>query len=358
MEERKKFINSIISIYDNDNNIITYDKIEIYFSSNKYSSKKNSIWHLDLVKDNSHQHLNKRLKYKITYECNFCKNKNIIGVTQLLRKLNKLSIRCHNCSVVLNNSSSKKSLKLSNKEKIEESLKQFNELDDDFKDNYFSYHLTNEEFDRMKKNIISFQNGKIMMNDNITFIPIIKCNNQMCFTSMMYDIKNDILFKANQPILKCQSCNIEWRAKSLEKHKNKYIIKCKDCSFVSNTFKIRNHTNINKESINYQSKLELKFINFCNNNAILIRNGPKINYTFNNKSRRYIVDFEILINNKKYMVEIKDNHIWHKEQINNGMWECKKNAAIELVNNNIYHGFYIIYPKNWMEITKKIKIIK
>jgi hypothetical protein len=62
---------------------------------------------------------------------------------------------------------------------------------------------------------------------------------------------------------------------------------------VNKVFKIRKTHNINNEIILYQSKLEFKFITWCNNNGIILYNGPKVEYVFNEKSRIYRVDFRI-----------------------------------------------------------------
>jgi hypothetical protein len=370
MNTRNIFLDKIKTIYDENDNIIDYNKLSIIFQNNKYSSKKNAIWHLNMeLKNNSIIRITKRLKYKINYNCITCDSKHLIGTTQILRKINKLSIYCNFCKndidekknkqiislhQTLNNKNNEK-IKLSNIEKIKESKCIFDDMDDDFKENYFNYNLTLEEFDRMKPNIIAFQNGKIKMNKNIEYIPVFKCNNQICFTSMLYDKENDIIFKTNQPILCCNTCNTNWRAKSLERHKNNHIIRCKECSFVCNSFKIRKYHNINKEVITYQSKLELKFINYCNNNNIVVNNGPKVNYFYNNSNRKHSVDFEIILNNKKYMIEIKDNHIWHKNEMSNGKWNAKETSARNLIDNKIYFGYFMIFPKNWVDILKHIK---
>jgi hypothetical protein len=93
-----------------------------------------------------------------------------------------------------------------------------------------------------------------------------------------------------------------------------------------------------------------------NNLNILIENGPKINYSFNSKNRKYIVDFYIPSINT--LIELKDEHIWHKEQIKNGIWKSKMDKIDELLKNNTYDNYLLIYPKNLMKnidiINKKI----
>ena len=172
----------------------------------------------------------------------------------------------------------------------------------------------------------------------------------MIFTSVMYNKNDNTIFKADQPIMKCDNCDNNWRAKSLEKFKNDIKIMCKDCSCVNKLFNIKASTNINKEKILYQSKLELKFINFCNDNNIVVTNGPKIKYNFNDKERTYKVDFQV----KKYLIEIKDEHIWHKNEIDSGKWGAKEKAAKIYIKENNLEGFFFITPKNWNQYTSKL----
>jgi hypothetical protein len=170
---------------------------------------------------------------------------------------------------------------------------------------------------------------------------------------MLYHKEHNTIFKAHQPIMICDNCNKEWRAKSIERFKNCLKIMCKDCSFVSKTFKIKRFQNSNNELVLYQSKLELKFINWCNNNNILVVNGPTIPYIFGNKDRKYKVDFMI---NSKVLIEIKDNHIWHINDMKSGKWQAKEEAVNNMIKNGIYTKYYMITPKDWLDSLKKLSI--
>jgi hypothetical protein len=175
----------------------------------------------------------------------------------------------------------------------------------------------------------------------------------MIYSSVLYDKNQDIIFKGHQPILKCDVCNQTWRAKSLEKFKNDIKILCKECSLVNKIFNIRKTTNCNNDIILYQSNLELKFINWCNDNNIIVINGPKIPYSFENKDRIYKVDFQI----KDVLIEIKDEHIWHKNDIKSGKWQAKEKAIFKLIEKEKYKDYYLIKPNNWNEYLNKINKI-
>ena len=347
MDERLKILNNIIEI-TKDNIPIEIKSIKLEFSCNKYSSKKNSIYHITL----NDRHLSKRDALNIKYKCITCEAVHIVGTTQFLRKINKCSYRCSLC---VNKDDTRNVLQtpmhpLSLKEQKEASDTLFEEYDDDFKDTYYSYHLTNEDYKRISKNIISLQNGKYKIED-LEYWAVFKTNNQMLFSSVFYDNANNLIIKANQPILRCDNCNNDWRAKTLEKYKNCHKILCSSCTLCNKTFKIRTTKNCINDIILYQSKLELNFINWCNNNSIIVKNGPALSYVFQGIERKYKVDFMI----KDLLIEIKDNHIWYRNDIKTGKNEAKINAVKEAIKNGDYKEYYLITPDIWVNTLKTIK---
>lgn len=361
MDIRNNILKNIIEITI-DNNVINKDNIKIEFSTNKYSSVKKDMWHI--VLDN--KLLSKHNNYLFKYKCVNCNAIHIVSSTQFLRKINKGSIYCGLCrndiiktkrKCIKDNVNKEDNVEeKSNKTPIElkkESIDAFDDYDDDYKSNYYSFHLTNEDYNRISTRLISLQNDKFNNIKDYEFWSVFKTSNQMKFTSVMYDKVNNIIFKAHQPIMKCDNCSAHWRAKSLEKFKNDIKILCKDCSLVNKTFNIRTTKNINNEQILYQSKLELKFINWCNSNNIIVHNGPKVKYFFDNKERIYKVDFLI----SKTLIEIKDNHIWHKNDLKSGKWKAKEDAVYELINKKEYDNYYLITPNNWNLYLDKINKI-
>ena len=389
MDERLKILNNIIdittvSIDTKDTTGITpveIKSIRLEFSSNKYSSKKNSIYHITL----NDKHLSKKDAFNIKYKCVSCDAIHIVGTTQFLRKINKCSYRCglcvnkdeikrlnHSCylstldnkdtrSIKQQTPSSKPSLSL--REQKAESDRIFEEYDDDFKDNYYTYHLTNEDYERISKNIISLQNGKYKIED-LEYWSVFKTNNQMLFSSVFYDNANNLVIKANQPIMRCDNCGNDWRAKTLEKYKNCHKIlcpACAACALCNRTYKIRTTKNCVKDIILYQSKLELNFINWCNNNSIIVRNGPVLPYVFLDVARKYKVDFVIKCGAAKasgdgdILIEIKDNHIWYRNDIKSGKHEAKLSAVRAAIEKGDYKEYYLITPDIWVNTLKTIK---
>lgn len=100
----------------------------------------------------------------------------------------------------------------------------------------------------------------------------------------------------------------------------------------------------------YQSKLELKFIDWCNTNLIRVLNGPNVKYIFNEIERTYRVDFQI----KNTLIEIKDTHIWHRNNIVSGKWGAKVKAVNDLITNMKYDNFLLVQPTNWDQSLEQI----
>jgi hypothetical protein len=105
----------------------------------------------------------------------------------------------------------------------------------------------------------------------------------------------------------------------------------------------------NGENILYQSDLELKFIQHCEEKGIIIQRGDAIRYTFDNKNRIYFVDFKIKENDKWRLIEIKDNYIWWKEDLKTGRALAKVIAAQEHSLNYGYLPYKILLGKDFIE---------
>ena len=309
--------------------------------------------------------IRKTCEYIVTYICNECKRENTVGTTQILRKLRRETARCSGCSlrehninpdhnkekIVNMNTNSNTNTNTNTKEEIhQQSITEFENYDELYQQSYFSSHLTEEDYQRIRKNIISFGNGTYTDVENYEFWSVYKVNNQMRFSSVLYDKKYSCIFKANQPIMKCDNCEKHWRCKSIESFKNDYKILCSDCKFCNRTFKIRPTKNIANQTILYQSKLEWKFIEWCNHHQYIVVNGPMIDYTFHGKARKYRVDFQI----GDLLIEIKDYHVWHKNQVESGVWNSKLKAVNKYIEEKGLRKYIFVTPQNWNQQIKEM----
>lgn len=360
---------NVKKIYSKDNNDeINTDKLSFIKMISPSSNTKIPIYRIVL----NGEVIKKNNKLIIEYQCIVCSKLNIVSANTIIRKMNKNMPRCHHCvnkdpvktekqSKFMENNARDiinglYELKLSETISISDQLIldkiSFNEMDDDFKDNYWRKYLDEIEFSRIKNRIVSFQNGKFTNIYDFEYYPVRKINNQTRFNPVLYSKNNDTLEKIMYIEWVCDVCNGKFIGRDLYTQKNRYKILCNSCSFTNDTFKLRNFKNIIDENILYQSKYELKFIKFCNENSIIVNDGPKLSYTWNNVDRKYVVDF--MIKKINIIIELKDNHHWHNDQIDNGKWEARKNAAEMAVEKEIYDEYIVIFPKNYIQMTKYI----
>ena len=269
---REKILDYIVKIQNKE----TKENVPI-ITKKLLHDTSSGIYHLEI----NNIKLRKSSESLVTYICSICEVETSVGTTQILRKIrNGVLPKCLSCcslTIPLQKRSKEK------EEIHQQSIQEFDEkYNNCFKNAYFLSHLTEDDFERIRNKIISFGNGKYTDLNNYEFWSIYKVNNnQLGFSSVIYDKITKNIFKADQPIIKCDNCLKPWRCKSLEKFKNDYKLLCPECKLCNRTFKMHSIKNFNNEIIIYQSKLELKFIHWCNNNNFVVRNGENSNFKIN-----------------------------------------------------------------------------
>lgn len=381
IEKKDKKTKEIIEKWENEK----LNKFNISTIIHKYSNTKVPLYRFFYKEDEDWKdgYIEKNIitrnnHYNITYKCINCDAIHNVSLNNILRKINNNIINCIVCkeqeeekrkkqseymySKYNNNSVCKKEiiLKKTLKDKLNEDQVKFEEYDTDFKENYYRRNMDINEFNYIRNKIISIENKKIKMSDDLIYYPTVSISNQTRFCPYLYSQERKSLNKLVNIEFKCEICNNVFISKDLHTHKNKIKVLCKDCKFTNSVYKLRTYNNLSNESIIYQSKFELKFIRYCNENKIYIINGPNIPYynILTNKKCLYKVDFAIPKLN--LLVEIKDNHHWHREQINNGKWMSKMNGINTYLNqkneykNIIYEKFIVIFPKNYVKECENI----
>lgn len=385
IELNEKKNNNILKIWENDD----LDFFSINKITHKYSNTKVPLYRFFYNKNNTSDFYNyeeniitRNNHYNITYKCINCNSIHKVALNNILRKINNNIIKCRICKEYeemkkenqsikmkmhyynIKNNITKTIKNITNEfnllDKLNNDKNKFYDYDSDFKENYFKRNMDNKEFEYIRKKIISIQNKKFIMNDDFIYYPCVSISNQTRFCPYLYSKVNNNIEKIVNIELKCENCSNIFFSKDLHSHKNKIKALCKDCNLTNNVFKIRSYKNLANESICYQSKFELKFIRYCNENKILLINGPKINYLRenSNKSHSYKIDFAIP--KIKLLIEIKDNHIWHRDQVKSGKWDEKVKGVENFLqnknnyNNVIYEKYIVIYPKNYLYECKNI----
>ena len=222
-------------------------------------------------------------------------------------------------------------------------------MDEDFQNTYLLKYLSEEEFERIRYKIISVNNDKIKDLSKYKYVFNFKSNNQTIFNPQLVNFEENLLEKPVNIKFQCENCDNHFISRELYSQKNKYKILCKDCSFCNKTFKIRNMKNILNEKVIYQSQFEKKFITYCNENNIVIKNGDTIEYEWKDKKLKYKIDFKIP--DKKLLIELKDKHIWYTREKLNEKQDSKIEAAKKYAVD-IDYRYEFVFQNEYMHFIK------
>ena len=345
----------IIKIFDKKNNLEIKDLYEIKKFTHTNPSIKIPVYKLFI----NNKPINKNNNLCIEYKCSNCKLNNIITLNIFFKKLSKNNVKY--CNLCKNADTDKISITTNTtntiintqEDKILESIQNWNNETDDFKDRYNLVYMTDDEFIKIKDKIKSVNNDSIIINNNWSYMYNFVCYNQQKFNPVLINKSENIIIKPYNIKFNCENCGEYFITKDLISHKNRIKILCKDCSMCNTIFKI-NQITIFGNKIRYNSNYEKRFLTWCEENNIMVKNGPIINYTWNNKNYNYCPNFEII--DKKILLEFKDNHVWHKQnkQYNETSKFEQKNKYTNIWCKENNYTFHIIFPKNLSEIKKKI----
>lgn len=333
----EKLSEAIIAVYDNDGKQVEYKECSIKMAMSKYSSTKEETPTLFL----DGEPFRRIRKAKITFKCD-CGRINTIHLSKFLKKE---KMNCKHCAETLEKRKHHSEV-LRKIHKGETYIKNvryktntydFSKETEEFKENFYKTHLTETEFDTFKKYLYSV-NDVCVEGKNVEFFSHEKCTNHNKYRQM---VKIDGTLVTFQKIkLKCANCGEIF---SITRNPKERIIAhnfdCKGCYLNNTTFKVQKIG----DNLTFQGKLELNFIKRCKECGISIVNGPRIKYVWRGVEKKYITDF--YLPQFKMIIELKDNHIWHKNQVKCGKWGCKENAAKQYAKINGCQ-FVLLFPND------------
>ena len=320
----KDLTNSIKCLYDENGNVIPFKRAEVCYSVSPYSTMKQPT--LIIKTDEKEYHKNR--KVKVGYECKRCGSYNIIWIKKFLSKKQN---SCHKCSETAAKKEWHSKVLKAKKEgkeiaqkyhKIKTVNYNFAEETPKFKIEYYKKHITAEQFDKIKKYIYSIDGYVIEGKNEIQFLEHEPCANQLKYRQMVLIDGKKVSLRHIK--MKCKLCGKIYPIRRLLiekiKKQNFYCNKCHFCNF---KFQVQRY----EDKLSYQGNTELKFIELCKRHNIPIINGETVEYYFNGKIHHYRIDF--YLPTLKRQIEIKANHIWHKQQVKSGKWKAKEDAAIK-----------------------------
>jgi predicted RNA-binding Zn-ribbon protein involved in translation (DUF1610 family) len=330
----------------------TIKEIANKFSNTKIPIKKMVIDDKEISRNNS---------YCVQYTCDTCSLSSIITLNLYMRKMNKNGKYCQNCRNyqeekilkqtetlrrTLEEGKHKKEITL--QDKIDNSLQYWDNEDEEFKEKYNLKYITNEEFECIKNKIISVNNGANILNNDWKYMYNFRINNQTKYNPMIINLKENIVCPIHYVKFECENCGEHFINRDLYIQKNRIKIMCKNCTFCNKTYKVKTLKVFN-EILKYNSNYEKRFILWCKEKGIPIKNGPVIPYKWKDGEHKYFVDFQI----GDAVIEFKDNHC--KKNVLEGKFKAKNDATYEWCKNNNY-TFEIVFPTNLNKLKEKISI--
>lgn len=365
----ENFLKNIIYLQiDNKTIDLTNTKLTIDLYVNKYKpSIINYVPKHNLFVDGKKCLVNKQ--FYLQYKCCTCQTINTIScykrlISKLLKKetlnycvhcLQKHDLFGYNKlkSQKLKGKQIVKGEKFSLKFVQNESIIDFQNQFQQFKDDYWKRNYTKQEWQKfiIDYNVIKINSHELDQIEE--FIPYGKCYNQIKYSPKIK--VNNIIEPVKSVYCECENCNsaykIHWKKDQITNKKNKYCRNCFMLYFSNNKWRIKDYKNINNDKILYQSQYQLQFIKWCNKNNILIYNGPSLDYFWNKKCRKYIVDF--YIPKLKTLIQLKDYHKYYKDQVNNGKQLEKQNAAKKAVMSGKFNKYILLFKKQFTNSWKQ-----
>lgn len=287
----------------------------------------------------------------VGYVCLNCGVQNEVTLNLYLRKVVKQTRCCNACRGSLPKIPVVEWKDKPLGQRLEESEQDFLAEDADFKTLYFLTHLTKDEFQRIRTKLKSVGQGKLTDLSMWEYIPYYRIWNQTKYTPMLVHRQNNQIEKPAYVQWVCDECEQEFINRDLEVQKNRLRILCADCGFCNRTFKVRSMITL-WGKIQYQSVQEKRWIEWCVDANIPIENGPRISYSFAGKDHIYKVDFQIP--SLKRLVEIQDNHMWHKQHVASDVrtHKSKKEEAVQKWCAEHGWQYDMVFPKTlskWKE---------
>lgn len=335
MDILKALEESIVAVYDKNGKKITFKSAKIKYCDEETRGVRNKYPFLYL----DDCFCSSRGKY-VEYYCPNCGELNKI---LLKRFLTKTTIECSKCKEKNENKIRKHKEFFLTGKKDEKRVKEEHNFYDEpekFRQDYFGLHLTENEFYEIAKNIISIDGVVTNGCKNVAYIEAYAVDNQYRYVPRV--ILSGEVHPFNNVMIECPNCGTIYTISDSRSKRTKLLgnLLCRKCCFYNLDFPITSYETKFGDKITYQGSVELRFIRLCEDNNIRIMNGPIIDYYWNERERKYYVDFELP--EYREIIEIKENHAWHREQVETGKWGAKEKAAEQFAKDN-NKNFYLLF---------------
>lgn len=333
-------INYITSYKKNDKNIKESDEVvrlKLDKISYTWNKNRNNIDVFHIVYDGIP--ITRKNNYTVSYNCISCNRENIICLNNFIKKIEKSTKHCFTCIVSGNDS-------IENKILLDR--EDFISLDEKNKQAYEKKLMKPRHFELIRKYLLSYNNNKIDNIKDIIYIPYYRpTESKKYYEPCLYNKELNIVSRAINLKFECYHCKNIIVFDSIRPLRKKNYIYCKMCDLQFGPSKYKYEANILGENVKFKSKMQHKFLKYCNNNNIIIHNGIE---DLKSEGINLAISIAFFIKDLNYYIDILSNLEYEEYDMT-----CKRTSIIEEYLLERGGTYIIIHPKNYVSVTRKIK---
>ena len=284
--------------------------------------------------------IRRKNKLTVSFNCVSCARENIIELNNLVSKINRNIRVCPSCNICKTYGDVR-----SVADKIITDKNAFEGMDDDFKTKYFRKLMKPEDYNRLSSAIVSFQNGKFANMHDIVYVPYFRTSQKdTSFEPVFYDKMRDTIEHITHVCCRCMNCNVHFPVSNIQVYRNQKQILCKQCDILMGPTKPKSEHNINGNTVTFKTKMEHKFVKYCNKHDVLVNNGPFVRFKHDNGEMKesqvafMLPDLGIILDvygNKEYPASVSN-----------------RQKAIESFAEEHKYAYDMLYPKNYVKMTR------
>lgn len=333
-------INYITSYKRNDKNIkeseevvrLKLDKISYNWSKNRTNK---DVFHI--VYDGIP--ITRKNNYTVSYNCISCDRENIICLNNFIKKIEKGTRFCFTCIVSGNDSLENKILK---------DKEDFQNLEEKKRLIYEKKLMSPKHFELIRRYILSYNNNNTFCNKDIVYLPYYRpTESNKYYEPCFYNKELNTVSRAINLRFECYHCKNIVKFDTIQPLRKKKYIFCKMCDLQFGPTKYKYESNLLGENVKFKSKMQHKFLKYCNNNNIIIKNGIE---DLKNDNMNLAISNAFYLPKLNYYIDVLSN-LEYEEYDNS----CKRTRVLEEYISSINCKYLIIYPKNYVSLTRKIK---
>lgn len=350
-------INYITSYIKNDQKETGVVRLRLEKVSYDWVGESNKK-HFHLVYDG--EKIRRKNNYIVSFNCMSCNRENIVNLNNFARKIEKNNKSCFNCDHNDNNNNNN----IGN-------INKFKSIDDKIindKTAYFEMPLrkrllyenklmTPSHFENIKRYIISYNNDKFSDIDYTMYVPYYRpTESTKYFEPCFFDRNSDIVSRAINIKMWCHHCKHHFKIDSIRNVKKQFPIYCKMCEIKFGNIKPKFECNIVGQNVMFKTKMQHKFIKYCNNNEIVVFNGPNDITLYGVEGDTYI---DFYIPGCKTYIDVVGNLEYQEDYENNDIINVTSKRAYGIMYDFISQEdkYLLLHPKNYVKETRRLLTI-